>query len=194
MAEKNLKTFTTPIIVALLVIVAFLAGMFLTKTRYVGQGKAPEKIAQATPTPQQEGAVLGELASTIGSFSVTKEEICQEDGKPLVYFFGSASCPHCTWEHPILEKVTAKFDDSISTHLYMDDFETDKQIWNKYGQIHSGSVPFIVLGCRYVQVGSGENLGEEEETKALTALMCKLTEGEPKEICREVADLIEQVE
>jgi len=192
MAEKNLKTFTTPIIVALLVVVAFLAGMFWTKTRYVEQGKAPEKIAQATPTPQQEGAVLGELASTIGSFSVTKEEICQEDSKPLVYFFGSASCPHCKWEHPIFEEVVDKFEGLIALHNNMDT-ENDMEVFQRYSQINRNGIPFIVLGCRYVRVGSGETLGEEEETKALTALMCKLTGGEPKEICKEVVDLIEQI-
>jgi thiol-disulfide isomerase/thioredoxin len=193
MAEKNLKTFTTPIIVALLVIVAFLAGMLLTKTRYVGQGEAPEKIAQATPTPQQEGAVLGELASTIGSFSVTKEETCQEEGKPLVYFFGSPSCPHCTWEHPIFEEVVKKFEGLIALHNNMDT-ENDMEVFQRYSQINQNGIPFIVLGCRYVRVGSGENLGEEEETKALTALICKLTEGKPEKICEGVTDLIEQVE
>lgn len=193
MAEKNLKTFTTPIIVALLVIVAFLAGMLLTKTRYVSQGEAPEKIAQATPTPQQEGAVLGELASTIGSFSVTKEEICQEDGKPLVYFFGSASCPHCTWEHPIFEEVVDEFEGLIALHNNMDT-ENDMEVFQRYSQINRNGIPFIVLGCRYVRVGSGETLGEEEETKALTALMCKLTEGKPEKTCTAVTDLIEQVE
>jgi len=193
MAEKNLKTFTTPIIVALLVIVAFLAGMLLTKTRYVGQGEAPEKIAQATPSPQQEGAVLGELASTIGSFSVTKEEICQEEDKPLVYFFGSKSCPHCSWEHPIFEEVVDKFEGLIALHNNMDT-ENDMEVFQRYSQINSNGIPFIVLGCRYVRVGSGENLGEEEEAKALTALICKLTEGKPEKTCTAVADLIEQVE
>jgi len=32
---------------------------------------------------------------TIGDFLVSEDEICKEDGKPIVYFFGSKGCPHC---------------------------------------------------------------------------------------------------
>jgi thiol-disulfide isomerase/thioredoxin len=190
--EKKPRSLTTPILVVLAVLVAFLGGMFLTRWLTNKGGKTSSEIAQASPSPEQ-GEVLGELTKTIGNFSITQEEVCQEDGKPLVYFFGSESCPHCAWEHPIVEKVTTKFDDLISPHLYMDDFETDKDVWNKYGQFHGGAVPFLNLGCRYVQLGSGERFGEEEEEKYLTALICKLTDSKPETVCRTVNDLIDQI-
>jgi thiol-disulfide isomerase/thioredoxin len=190
--EKKPRNLTTPILVVLAVIVAFLGGMFLTRWLANKGGKTVPEIAQASPSPEQ-GAVLGELTKTIGNFSVTQEEVCREEGKPLVYFFGSNSCPHCAWEHPIIEKVTAKFGDLITARLYMDDFETDKEVWNKYGQIHGGAVPFLNIACRYVQLGSGERFGEKEEEKYLTALICKLTEGQPESVCETVNDLIEQI-
>lgn len=193
MAEKKIANFTTPILVVLLVVASFLVGMFWTRIRYLEQGKAPEEIAQATPAPEEEGAVLGELASTIGDFLITEDEVCQEDGKPIVYLFGSSSCPHCSWEHPIFEKVTAKFADQIALHDNMDT-QDDIDVFQKYSQINRGGIPFLVLGCRYVRVGSGENAGEAGEEENLTALICKLTGGEPTEVCQEVADLVEQIE
>lgn len=195
MVEKKITSFTTPILVGLLVVASFLVGMFWTRIRYLEQERASEKVAQATPSPQapEEGAVLGELASTVGGFLITEDELCQEDGKPVVYLFGSSSCPHCSWEHPIFEKVTAKFADQISVHDNMDT-QDDMDVFQKYSQINRGAIPFMVLGCRYVRVGSGENAGEAGEEENLTALICKLTGGEPTEVCQEVADLIEQIE
>ena len=192
--EEKARTYTTPIIMALLAVVAFLGGMYWTKMRTPG-GEG-ERVAQVSPSPAlvEEGAVLGELASTIGRFSVIEGEICQEDGKPIVYFFGSESCPHCTWEHPIFEKVTAEFEGLIYLHNNMDELETDREIFEKYSQINQGGIPFTVLGCRYARVGSGEGFGEEKEEGYLTALICKLTDGKPAEVCEGVADLIEQIE
>lgn len=195
--ERKITTFTTPILVGLLVIASFLVGMFWTRIRYLEQGKIPEETAQVTPSPQipQEEAVLVEqLPSTVGKFLVTEDELCQEDGKPIIYFFGSSTCPHCTWEHPIFEKATAKFGNLISVHDNMDEFEADQEIWEQYSEINRGAVPFMVLGCKYVRVGSGENAGEAAEEENLTALFCKLTDGEPADVCGKVSDLIEQIE
>lgn len=161
------------------------------------QERGPEKFAQITPSPQvpQEEAVLGEeLPSTLGNFLVTEDDVCQEDGKPAVYIFGNSSCPHCTWEHPVFEKVTAKFTDQISVHDNMDKQEADQEIWQQYSEISQGAVPFMVLGCRYVRLGSGEMMGEETEEKNLTALICKLTEDKPAKVCQEVSDLVGQIE
>lgn len=130
-----------------------------------------------------------ETSQTIGNFSVTDEEICRENGKPIVYFFGSERCPHCQWEHPIIEKVAKKIEGEISFHNNMDN-SNDEEIFSKYSE---GSIPTLVLGCKYFRVGSGENAGEEQEEKNLTALICKLTDGKPTEVCSPVQDLINQI-
>lgn len=188
--EKKIATFTTPILVGLLVVASFLAGMFWTKIKYLEQEKAPQEMAQVTPSPQP---VQEELPATIGNFLVTEDRLCQEGGKPVIYMFGSSGCPHCTWEHPIFEKVTAKFADLISVHDNMDT-QDDMDVFQKYSQINRGGIPFLVLGCRYARVGSGENVGEVAEEENLTALICELTGGEPTEVCQEISDLIEQIE
>jgi len=131
--------------------------------------------------PQPEG--------TIGNFLVSDEPVCEEDGKPIIYFFGSQGCGYCKWEHPIVENVTASFEGYISFHNNMDN-DKDRDIFSRYS---TGGIPTIVLGCKYYRQGAGTRLGEEQEKKVLTAIICKLTNNQPTDVCAEVEDLIEQV-
>jgi len=141
------------------------------------------------PTITQESETQQETNLTIGYFSISQDEICQENGKPLIYFFGSKSCPHCNWEHPVMEEVAAKFEGEIAFHNNMDSDE-DGEVFQKYS---TGGIPALILGCKYYRVGSGEQSGEENESKVLTALICKLTENKPNEVCSSVQDLINQI-
>ncbi len=140
------------------------------------------KLNEAIPAATEKG-------TTIGSFKMSDEEICKEEGKPAVYFFGSENCSHCSWEHPIIQEVAAKFEGEIIFHDNMGNQE-NMDIFQKYS---TGGVPTLVLGCKYYRVGSGENEGEETEDKNLTALICKLTGNKPSDTCNEVQDLINQV-
>ncbi len=127
--------------------------------------------------------------STIGNFSVSTDAVCKENEKPIIYFFGSKSCPHCAWEHPVMEKVAKDFEGYISFHNNMDS-DKDSEVFAKYSQ---GGIPTLVFGCKYFRMGSGEESGEEEETKVLKALICKLTENQPTNVCNSVQDLINQI-
>jgi len=126
---------------------------------------------------------------TIGMFSVSTDEVCMEDGKPLFYFFGSENCSHCNWEHPVVEAVAAEFGDAISFHNNMD-VEADMDVFSKYS---TGGIPALVIGCRYYRLGSGERMGEQEEANALKALLCNLTQGQPAAVCETVQELIDQI-
>lgn len=134
-----------------------------------------------------------EYPKTIGDFLVLDKEECFENKKPLIYFFGHSGCPHCQWEEPVMKKAVDQFGDLIVFHNNMDSQE-DSEVFDEYSVINQGSVPFLVLGCKYARVGSGERTGEEEEIKALTAIICQLTEGTPKQICGEVEELLESIE
>ena len=137
-----------------------------------------------TPSQTQE-----EKTYTIGDFSVSKDEICKENGKPIIYFFGSQGCSHCSWEHPIIENVASNFKENIVFHNNMN-LSEDMDIFSKYS---TGGIPTLVLGCKYYRVGSGERMGQEQESEVLTALICKLTENRPVDICNAVQDLISQI-
>ena len=127
---------------------------------------------------------------TIGNFLVSDDEVCEENGKPILYFFGSEGCPHCMWEHPVINGVAEKFEGLISYHENMDSDE-DRDIFSKYS---TGGIPTIVIDCKYYRVGSGERMGEEQEANVLTALICHLTNNEPSDVCDAVKDLIDQIE
>jgi thiol-disulfide isomerase/thioredoxin len=130
-----------------------------------------------------------EKGTTLGGFSISEDEICREEGKPIVYFFGSKGCPHCRWEHPIMEEVAGKFAGLISFRNNMDT-DADMEVFQKYS---TGGIPTLVLGCKYYRVGSGERIGKEKELQVLTALICDLTQKQPTDVCNRVEDLIDQI-
>ncbi len=197
-----MKNRTTLVLVALLLVASFAVGSMWTRIRYLEgekEAKKPEEKKEATAQQPSEVKVLGEEAGErlgLGNFDVYDEEVCKEDGKPIVYYFGRSSCPHCIWEHPVLEKAVKDFSDFISFHDDMDKLDNlgkDTEVYAKYSRIYGG-VPLIVMGCKYAQVGSGEQWGEEEETKNLQAVLCKLTEGRPEAVCGQVSDYIDKIQ
>lgn len=152
--------------------------------------QAPINLDQKPTTTQESATTTEEAASTIGNFSVSQDEICKEGDKPIVYFFGSSTCPHCIWEKPVVEDVVSKFKENIVSHINIDS-NNDADILQKYDP--EGYVPTLVLGCKYYRVGSGEQAGTEQESKDLTALICKITGSQPSEVCSPVQDLINQI-
>jgi len=134
--------------------------------------------------------LVEETGKAVGNFSVSAAEICKENEKPIVYFFGSESCSHCQWEKPIIKSVMAKFKDLISFHENIDT-ETDSDVFQKYS---TGGIPTLVFGCKYYRVGSGEGAGEDQEVKDLTALACKLTGGEPGSVCDPLKDIVNGIQ
>ena len=148
---------------------------------------APNAMQITTSTPAQE------ISKTLGNFSVTEEEVCLEEGKPLLYFFGADTCPHCLWAHPIFNAVASRFGEYVVIKDNMNDI-VDQDVFYTYNS--QGSIPTIVLGCKYYRIGTvGENVegGDLTEGQNLTALICKLTGNQPGDVCAEVADLIDQI-
>jgi thiol-disulfide isomerase/thioredoxin len=132
---------------------------------------------------------IEETGITIGNFSVSSEAVCEENGKPIIYYFGSESCPYCEWERPIITTVSSKFGDLVSFKDNTDNDE-DMDIFSKYS---NGGVPALVLGCKYYRVGAGQSSGAEAERDNLTALICSLTDNQPEDVCKEVEEMIQQI-
>ncbi len=156
------------------------------------------KIEQTTTTSQPSATTSNGQApqaenTTIANFTVSTDEICQENGKPIVYFFGSKNCPHCIWEHPVVEKVAKQFEGLISFHNNYDN-NKDQEIFQKYSP--EGYIPNLVIGCKYFRVGTSEpenDQGALQATDNFTALICKVTNNKPEAVCAKVQSLIEQV-
>ena len=113
-----------------------------------------------------------------GFREITELDVCMEIDKPIVYFFGSDSCPYCEWESPLIEEVVAQFGDAIDYRKRYDG--TDIDVLLKYGQ---GAVPVVIAGCKYYRTGAGQALGEEGEKEALKAVFCRATGGTPSSVC-----------
>jgi thiol-disulfide isomerase/thioredoxin len=195
MENKKNFNWTTLALVILLVVAAFFVGKYMERgNRVTGSTPATSGSNQVTQVP---APTIEALPVTVGSFSITNDAVCQENNKPSIYYFGISTCPHCLWEHPIIQKVMANFKNQVVFHDDMDKLDKleakDQEILNKYEQIHGGGVPFLVFGCKYVRVGSGETAGQAQEEKNLTAILCKLTNNQPQQICTPVKDLVEQV-
>ena len=146
-----------------------------------------QKEQEENLTQEQES----KQETTIGNFIVSGDEICVEDGKPIIYFFGSDGCGACRWEHPVTANVTSKFEGFISFHDNIDS-TADSEIFGKYS---TGYIPTLVLGCKYYRVGAGASMDEEQEAKVLTALICDLTDNKPVEACTdpEIEELINKI-
>ena len=183
------------LVLALLVVVGA-GGFFWNKSRLIEKQTKGE--ATSVPTNSPTTQPTPNFPQTIGNFLVTDREVCQKDGKTIIYFFGSTSCPHCVWEKPIVEKVAKQFGDLVDFHENVDS-QADSEIFNQYSDINPGYVPFLVLGCKYARVGAGENLGKDEEEskileeQALTAIVCKLTDSKPPLVCTSVKDKVAEV-
>jgi thiol-disulfide isomerase/thioredoxin len=116
-----------------------------------------------------------------GNFkAITDENVCTEDGKPIIYFFESTTCPHCQWEKPVLEGVVKEFGSAVSFHESIDG-DKDTDVFSKYS---SGSVPTLVIGCKYWRVGSGESQGADTEKENLTKVICRATGNQPESLCK----------
>ncbi|MDD3970117.1 MAG: hypothetical protein PHI91_02925, partial [Candidatus Pacebacteria bacterium] len=58
-----------------------------------------EKIEQ-DPLPEM---LEKESTEVEGGFKeITELDVCMENDKPIVYFFGSETCPYCEWEKPLI--------------------------------------------------------------------------------------------
>lgn len=92
--ERKITSFTTPILVALLVVAAFLVGAFFTKIQYLEKGKGG--TAQVSPTPAEvaeQPAVLG--AEQIAKLTETGQVLGEEKAEVMMVEFSDFQCPFC---------------------------------------------------------------------------------------------------
>ena len=118
------------------------------------------------------------------------------NGKPLVYFFGTTWCPHCGWERPLFINATSNFgtwsgirNSDLSNAMFTSDYiivkafeidvtqppAADIKVFQHYSA--DGRIPLLIFGGKYFRVGSGEAFGTVNETAALTAMLCKITDS-----------------
>ncbi|MBD3313025.1 hypothetical protein GF345_01130 [Candidatus Woesearchaeota archaeon] len=123
----------------------------------------------------------GNIVSQPGetSFTETSQEICTEDGKPLVILFSTTTCPHCTWIKSTFDSFAARHADDIAAYHWELDTndntltpETESVVPEEHLAVfrsasQRGGVPTFVFGCKYQRIGNAyersDDLAAEEQ-------------------------------
>jgi thiol-disulfide isomerase/thioredoxin len=117
--------------------------------------------------------------SQIKTFQATGDELCTENGKPLVMLFSTTWCGHCAWIKDTFDSTVKEYEGKIAAYHWQIDTgdntlssiiesEVPKSyldIYRKYNP--RGSIPTFVFGCEYTRIGNG--YGRENDLKAEAA-------------------------
>jgi len=110
------------------------------------------------------------------SFTNTGEEICTEDGKPIIRLFSTTWCPHCSWIIDTYDSVVKEYVDAgkiVAYHWEIDigddtlteEVETEvpaEELAIYRAANERGSIPTYVFGCKYARIGNGyERQGDD---------------------------------
>ncbi len=127
---------------------------------------------------------------TTGGFIKVDDNLCLEDDKPIIYYFGTSECPFCLWQHPVVIEAMERFKDHI---VFKDNTDTDNDL-EVFFRYSDGGVPLIVAGCNYFRVGAGGSQGDEESDRdIISAIACKLTGGDPADVCDGLEEIINEI-
>ncbi len=126
----------------------------------------------------------------IKSFTGSNDEICREEGKPIVRLFTTSTCMPCEWIKDTFDEVMKDFieEDKITAfHWQLDTGDNtltkkkeegipkkEIEIFKKYNK--RSTVPTYVFGCKYVRIGNfyQENRDLDAEEKEFRAVVEKL--------------------
>ncbi|MEM0372232.1 MAG: hypothetical protein QXO69_00090 [archaeon] len=102
------------------------------------------------------------------AFKATGDELCTENGKPVVAMYSTTTCPHCNWAKSVFDRVAKEYEanGSIIAHHWQFDTGDDTLTaavetsvpqnelgrYEKYNPSHT--VPTFVLGCKYYRIGN----------------------------------------
>jgi len=126
----------------------------------------------------------------IQTFSVKANEVCYEDGKPVIRMFSSTSCPHCKWIAETFDEFAEENKDTVKAYHW--ELDTGDNTLTEFVENHMPeserdlfvnfnkgmSVPTFIFGCKYYRVGTGyerENdlISEKREFKAVIEKLIK---------------------
>ncbi|MFT4303185.1 MAG: SurA N-terminal domain-containing protein [Candidatus Woesearchaeota archaeon] len=129
-----------------------------------------------------------DLSASEGTFLVVGDEVCLEDGKPIIRMFSTSTCPHCTWIKDTFDDLVQEYIDSgdvvgynwlldASANSLDPSFtgsipQSEIQLFQQFNP--QGSVPTYVFGCKYMRIGnSGTNdlAFEENEFRNIIELL-----------------------
>lgn len=100
------------------------------------------------------------------TFKDTGDDICTEDGKPVIRMYSASIDPYSVWVVDPFNEVIMEYEDKVVPHnwdvLSGDDLmsytvetqlpKAEFDVYKKYNS--EGTVPTFVFGCKYVRIGT----------------------------------------
>ncbi|MBL7050935.1 SurA N-terminal domain-containing protein [Candidatus Woesearchaeota archaeon] len=154
-------------------------------TQIIEPSTTTEETTTTTTTTTTEEETTTELVD-ITTFNPTGDELCTENGKPIVQLFSTTTCPHCVWIKDTFDEVVAEYasagkiaayhweldigDNTLTTERESSVPNSQVQTFQKYNP--QGYVPVFVIGCKYSRIGNGyesrgDLVAEEAEFRAV---------------------------
>jgi parvulin-like peptidyl-prolyl isomerase len=104
---------------------------------------------------------------SITTFEDTGDNICLEDGKPIIRLFSASIDSHSKWIKSAYSEVINEYKDDVIAYNWEidtgDNLLTDKienklpkfefEVYKKYNS--KGTVPTFIFGCKYIRIGTG---------------------------------------
>jgi len=142
-----------------------------------------EEILEEEEVPEEIEISIEEEVET---FKLTEDEVCKEDGKPIVRLFCVTKSSDCNWIKKGFDSVMEEYEDQIKAyHWQLDtgdntltpEIETkipreELEIFKKYNP--GSTVPTFVFGCKYYRIGNAYDkveLEKEEFKKVIEELI-----------------------
>ena len=118
----------------------------------------------------------------------TTDEICMEDGKPIIRLFSTTTCPHCNWIKEEFDSVVEEYvdkglmkgyhwqldsgDNTLTAEVEAKIPKNELEVFKKYNP--GSTVPTFVFGCKYYRIGNAYDdleLEKEEFKKIINELV-----------------------
>lgn len=141
--------------------------------QYISSLRAKASIERSLPS------------SEFATFKETQDQVCSEEGRPIVRMFSLSTCSHCQWIDDTFNGLVSVYAGKIAVeHWQLDTGDNvltaekeaqvpadEKALFERYSP--SKHVPLFVFGCKYVRIGNGyeqENDLTKEESEMRQAL------------------------
>jgi thiol-disulfide isomerase/thioredoxin len=120
------------------------------------------------------------------TFKETGDELCLEDGKPIIRLFSTTWCPHCKWVKETFDSTVKEYiergeiigyhwevdtgDNTLTENIENNVYLEELALFEKYNS--RKTIPTFVMGCKYSRIGNGyelkgDLLAEEQEFREI---------------------------